>query len=120
MTRFVVTVDGPSGTGKSTVSRAVAREAELPHLDTGAFYRVATLAAMKAGVELERGNEVADVVSDMSIEYEDGVMQLDGEDVSDEIRGEAVTANVSLPESWSSSVKRTPDWTKCTMDSGPW
>ena len=92
---MIVTLDGPGGTGKSTVSRVVAHKAGLPHLDTGAFYRAATLAVIDSGVDPTRAEEVAAVVSRTSMSQENGRMYLDGRDVSAEIRGEAVTAAVS-------------------------
>jgi cytidylate kinase len=92
---LIVTLDGPSGTGKSTVSRAVASLLALPHLDTGAFYRAATLAVIRAGVDPDEADAVADVVGAIVLDQEDGVMSLDGEDVSSEIRGPGVTADVS-------------------------
>lgn len=95
LTGLIVTIDGPSGSGKSTVSRAVAAAAGLPHFDTGAFYRVATLAALREGVDLEDQAEVARAVESHAVDYDDGVVRLDGTDVSNEIRGEAVTDAVS-------------------------
>ena len=95
MRKLIVTVDGPSGTGKSTVSKAVAQRANLPHLDTGAFYRAATLAALRSGVDLEDADAVADVVAGLSVDQDNGRMFLDGADVSDEIRGDQVTGAVS-------------------------
>ncbi|HLF61395.1 MAG TPA: (d)CMP kinase [Acidimicrobiia bacterium] len=95
MSNLIVTVDGPSGTGKSTVSRAVASKVNLPHLDTGAFYRAATLAVIRAGVDPGDAEAVAGVVGGAGLDQEDGVMSLDGADVSAEIRGPEVTAAVS-------------------------
>ncbi len=92
---MIVTVDGPSGTGKSTVSKAVASKAGLPHLDTGAFYRAATLAALREVIDLADSDAVVDVVNGMSLEQDNGIMFLDGEDVSAEIRGDRVTNAVS-------------------------
>jgi cytidylate kinase len=92
---MIVTVDGPSGTGKSTVSKAVASRAGLPHLDTGAFYRAATLAALREGIDLADSDAVVDMVSGMSMDQDNGLMFLDGEDVSTEVRGERVTNAVS-------------------------
>ncbi|HSM45057.1 MAG TPA: (d)CMP kinase, partial [Acidimicrobiia bacterium] len=92
---IIVTLDGPGGTGKSTVSRAVAREAGLPHLDTGAFYRAATLAVIEAGVDPSDEAAVVDIVSKTGMGQERNRMFLDGRDVSMEIRGEPVTAAVS-------------------------
>lgn len=90
-----MTVDGPSGTGKSTVSREVARRARLPHLDTGAYYRAATLAALRSGADLSEASEVAESVASSTIDEVDGRILLDGEDVSTEIRGDRVTEHVS-------------------------
>lgn len=91
----IVTLDGPGGTGKSTVSRAVAARAGMPHLDTGAYYRAATLAVLRAGVDPGDPEAVYRIVSRTSMDQEGDRMYLDGEDISTEIRGEAVTAAVS-------------------------
>ncbi len=95
MSSLIVTIDGPGGTGKSTVSRAVADKAGLPHLDTGAFYRAATLAVLNAGVDPTDGPAVIDVVSKAQLDQENDRMYLGGTDVSDQIRGDAVTRAVS-------------------------
>ncbi|MFZ0012602.1 MAG: (d)CMP kinase [Acidimicrobiia bacterium] len=92
---MIVTIDGPGGTGKSTVSRVVADRSGLPHLDTGAFYRAATLAVVEAGVDPRDESAVLDVVQRRSLGQEVGAMYLDGRDVSGEIRGDGVTAAVS-------------------------
>jgi cytidylate kinase len=96
---MIVTVDGPGGTGKSTVSRALAHKAGLPHLDTGAFYRAATLAVLNSGVDPSHAAETTRVVDEARFDQVDGRMYLDGEDVSDEIRSEEVTAHVSVVSS---------------------
>jgi GTPase len=93
---IVVAIDGPAGSGKSTVARRVAAEVGLPHVDTGALYRAAALACLRAGVDLAAGEACTDVVLRSSIERVAGRTELDGEDVEDEIRGEAVTAAVSV------------------------
>ena len=92
---MIVTVDGPSGTGKSTVSKAVAARAALPHLDTGAFYRAATLAALRSGVDLGDGPAVAEVAAEAGLDQADGRMFLAREDVSAQIRSDDVTQAVS-------------------------
>ncbi len=92
---LIITIDGPSGTGKSTVSRAVAEATGLPHLDTGAFYRAATLAVLEAGIDPEDGTAVTSLVAGLSLGQEEGRTFLGGEDVSSEIRSDRVTRNVS-------------------------
>jgi cytidylate kinase len=91
----VIAIDGPAGSGKSTVARGVASALGLPTLDTGAMYRAAALAALGAGVDLGDGDAVAAVVQRADIVVEDGVTTLDGVDVSAEIRGPRVTGAVS-------------------------
>lgn len=97
--RRVIALDGPSGSGKSTVARGVARVLGLPYVDTGATYRAATLAVLRAQVDLADPVAVERVVAAARIELstDPGApgVRLDGEDVSTEIRGPEVTAAVS-------------------------
>ena len=95
MTARLVAIDGPAGSGKSTVARGVADALGLQMLDTGAMYRAVTLAAMRAGVDVADADAVADVAERAEIELGDGSVCLDGRDVSAEIRGPEVTAAVS-------------------------
>lgn len=92
---MIVAVDGPGGSGKSTVSRRLAERLGWLHLDTGAFYRAATLAVLRAGVDPDGVSEVETVVTVARFLQEDGRTSLDGEDVSGEIRSAEVTAAVS-------------------------
>jgi CMP/dCMP kinase len=91
----VIAIDGPAGSGKSTVSRGVAAALGLPTLDTGAMYRATALAALDAGVDLTDADAVAAVARAADIAVEHGVTTLAGTDVSEEIRGPRVTAAVS-------------------------
>ena len=91
----VVAVDGPAGVGKTTVSRRVAAALGCPHLDTGAFYRAATLVAMLHRLDLSNEAEVMAVMGGADLDYEGGTMLVEGIDVSRAIRTEAVTAEVS-------------------------
>ncbi|HEU4320876.1 MAG TPA: (d)CMP kinase [Acidimicrobiia bacterium] len=95
MSDLIVTVDGPGGTGKSSVSRELARRAGLPHLDTGAYYRAATLAALEEGADLDDETAVSSIVASVDFTQDDGLMYLDGRDVSAEIRRDDVTKGVS-------------------------
>ena len=96
----VVAMDGPSGTGKSTVSRRLAKAVGAAYLDTGAMYRAVTLAVLRAGVEPDGpdAEEVA-VAAAKTVrsvtDPEAPVVLLDGEDVEAEIRGPQVTRAVS-------------------------
>ena len=111
---LIVTVDGPGGTGKSTVSRIVAQRVGLPHLDTGAFYRAATLAVLRAGVDPSEGPAIAGTVARTRLDQEHGRTYLNEVDVSNEIRGETVTKAVSAvsthPEVRGILVEMQRDW----------
>lgn len=93
----VVAIDGPAGTGKSSVSRGLARQLGARYLDTGAMYRIVTLAVLRAGVELDDPSAIAAVDAPLSVGYDpdEDRAYLAGEDVSAEIRGDAVTGAVS-------------------------
>ncbi|MBY4383505.1 (d)CMP kinase [Rhodococcus fascians] len=99
MAALVVAMDGPSGTGKSSVSRRLASALEASYLDTGAMYRVATVWVLRSGVEPTDADAVAKVVAALPLEIGKDplseIVLLDGEDVSGEIRGDAVTKAVS-------------------------
>ncbi len=92
---MVVAIDGPSGVGKSTVSRAVAEARGMHHLDTGSTYRAGTLAVLRAGVDPDDSAAVIAAVAGSEISYVDGSVCLDGEDVAAASRSEEVTAAVS-------------------------
>ena len=104
-----ITLDGPSGTGKSSVARAVAARLGADYLDTGAMYRAATVAVLDAGVDLEDAEAVAAVVAKARIEVGTTagaeVVKVDGVDVADRIRGPLVTRTVS-PVSAVPAVRR--------------
>jgi cytidylate kinase len=95
----VIAVDGPAGTGKSSVSRALARALGARYLDTGAMYRIVTLAVLRAGIDPSDGDAVAAAVDDVDLavgyDPDEDHCLLAGEDVSAEIRGAAVTRAVS-------------------------
>lgn len=99
MSALVVAMDGPSGTGKSSVSRRLASALEASYLDTGAMYRVATVWVLRSGVDPTDADAVAKAVAALPLEIgKDPLSEtvlLDGEDVSGEIRGDAVTKAVS-------------------------
>ncbi len=84
--RLVVAVDGPSGAGKGTVARAVARTLGYRHIDTGAMYRAVAWRALATGVPLAAGDEVAAVAARARFDLGDGVIAIDGHDVTAAIR----------------------------------
>ena len=95
----IVAIDGPAGTGKSTVAKGLAKALGCRYLDTGAMYRAVTLAVLRSGVALDDTDGIADVAERVEVSVDsqpDGDRTyLDGEDVSREIRGDEVTRAVS-------------------------
>lgn len=96
---MILAVDGPSGTGKSTTCRALAKRLDAKYVDTGAMYRVATLAVLRAGVDPSDTAAVIAATADLPLEVSDDPdskqVLLAGEDVSRVIREDEVTRNVS-------------------------
>lgn len=92
----VVAIDGPAGSGKSTVARLTAAALDLEVLDTGAMYRVVTLAALERGVALDDGAALGALAAAITLGLGPaGAVTLDGRDVRVEIRGPEVTGAVS-------------------------
>ena len=94
---LIIAIDGPAGSGKSTVSKIVAKRLDLLYIDTGAMYRALTLKAMRNGLDLENEKLLVSLAKSTKIDLEekDGLrVVLDGEDVSLAIRTPDVTANV--------------------------
>jgi cytidylate kinase len=90
----IVAIDGPSGSGKSTVARGVAARLSLEVLDTGAMYRAVTLRMLELGADPADAATSTRVAREMQLEIGTRT-KLDGNDVSDAIRGPEVTAKVS-------------------------
>ena len=89
MVALIVAIDGPSGVGKTTTSKLVARELNLPHIDTGAMYRAIGLAALRRGIGVHDAAALEALARHTSIEFVPGDpprVILDGEDVTSLIR----------------------------------
>ncbi|MCA9140535.1 MAG: (d)CMP kinase [Planctomycetales bacterium] len=91
---LIVTIDGPAGAGKSSIAHQVASQLKFEFLDTGALYRAATLAAIRAGVDLSASDQLAEFVSQINLEWRDRIIRLNGEDVSEQIRTPEVTKSI--------------------------
>jgi CMP/dCMP kinase len=110
----VVAIDGPGGVGKSTVARAVADALGLPYLDTGSYYRMATLVTLRAGADPESQDDVLRALRGVDIDFVDGSLLLESEDVTSELRSEEVTGAVSAvsahPDVRARIVQLQRDW----------
>lgn len=111
--RPLIAIDGPAGSGKSTVSRALAERLGLDRLDTGAMYRTVAWAALRQGVELSDPEAVADLARQLSMSVGERV-EADGRDVTEVIRGAEVSGAVSTvaahPEVRAVLVERQRRW----------
>ena len=104
----IITIDGPSGSGKGTVSRTIARQLGWHMLDSGALYRLTALAAQKAGLEPAKNvQQVAELAENLQVEFSsmengDELILLEGEDVTQQVRaettGELASQCAVLPE----------------------
>jgi CMP/dCMP kinase len=84
---MVIAIDGPAGAGKSTVARLLARRLRFRYLDTGAMYRALTWLAMRNGLPLDRGDDLADLAAENAVEFDDrGRVFIAGTDVTSSIR----------------------------------
>jgi cytidylate kinase len=92
---MIVTIDGPAGSGKSTVARELASRLEIPYLDTGAMYRAVAFVALQRGVDFSDAGALSDVARSVKLELDCGPthtrVHVDGRDVSEAIRTMAVS-----------------------------
>ena len=91
----VIAIDGPAGSGKSTIGRALADRLGLTYLDTGAMYRAVAFAVLRDGVALDDDIAVGTIARGIDLKIGDGFVSVDGVDVTDEVRGPEVSAAVS-------------------------
>jgi cytidylate kinase len=110
----VVAIDGPAGSGKSTVARALAERLGVDYLDTGAMYRAVAFAALRRGIDPDDAEPVARLAQRVEMTVEAAVVTVDGVDASIEIRGPEVTRAVSAvaanPAVRSELVRRQREW----------
>ena len=96
---FIVAIDGPAGTGKGTITELISKKMGLINIDTGATYRCVALSMLKNNVKLDELERIKKILDEIKIEFKTvdnkKLVFLDGEDVSEEIRGKEVTSIVS-------------------------
>ena len=96
----IITIDGPSGAGKGTVSRILAKQLGFHYLDSGALYRLLGLVAVRHGIEISINADLTRLAKNMDVSFQaksDGhnIVLLEGEDVTDELRTEETGALAS-------------------------
>ncbi len=92
----IIAIDGPAGSGKSTIAKALAKRLNLEYLDTGAMYRAVALISIQQKVEIKDEKQVLAVAKEMDFNFEDGLCVVNGFDATREIRGSEVTRVVSV------------------------
>ena len=93
---MIVTIDGPAGTGKSTVARTLAQRLGFEFLNTGAMYRAVALACLERKVAIDDQPSVAELAGRLSIRFANNRIWLDSRDVSDKVHWEEVTQAASI------------------------
>lgn len=110
----VVAIDGPAGSGKSTVARTLAERLGVRYLDTGAMYRAVAFAALRRGIDPEDAATVGRLAERLELEIDERGVAVDGVDASIEIRGPEVTRAVSAvaanPDVRRELVRRQREW----------
>jgi CMP/dCMP kinase len=110
----VIAIDGPAGSGKSTVARGLARHLGLDYLDTGAMYRAITFAALRRGVDPGDAEPTAEIARTVDLDISTEGVWVDGVDATIEIRGPEVSRAVSLvaanPAVRAELVRRQREW----------
>ena len=91
---MIIAIDGPAGSGKSTIAKLIAEDLGLVYLDTGAMYRLVTLKALNEGI-LGDFEKIKKMMDNLNIDIKENGFYLDNVDVSDEIRKPIVSGNVS-------------------------
>ena len=91
---MIIAIDGPAGSGKSTIAKLIAEDLGLVYLDTGAMYRLVTLKALNDGI-LGNLDKITKMLDNLNIDIKENGFYLDDIDVSEEIRKPVVSENVS-------------------------
>jgi len=96
---YTIAIDGPAGSGKSTVAKRVARQLGITYLDTGAMYRAITLKILRRQLPIEAGEALAGLLAETVLDLHDDQVWMDGEEVTAPIRSAEVTLAVSAVSS---------------------
>lgn len=92
---MIIAMDGPAGTGKSTIASIIAKKLNITYLNSGSFYRALTLALLDAGIDLTNEAAVVDFCKKQSLDYNKSRLVLNGTDVEDHLHDDRVSKNVA-------------------------
>ena len=92
---YKIAIDGPSGAGKSTIAKRVAQELAIDYIDTGAMYRAVGLKMLRLGIPMEENEVRLEMLGNTDVDFSEGKVYLDGEDVSGLIRTQEVSKAAS-------------------------
>ena len=96
MENIIIAIDGPAGSGKGTLAKALSEKFNLVNIDTGATYRCVALKVLRNNIKLEDTDKIIEISKNIDIELNsDGTVLMDGEDVTQKIRSKEVTRIVS-------------------------
>ena len=96
MENIIIAIDGPAGSGKGTLAKALAEKFNLVNIDTGATYRCVALKTLRNNIKLDDTDKIIEISKNINIDLKsDGTVLMDGEDVTKEIRSKEVTNIVS-------------------------
>jgi cytidylate kinase len=95
MRNLQIAVDGPAGSGKSTVAKEIANRLGIIYLDTGAMYRAVTYLALEPQMDVKKSQDLRTIVDSLTLEMEPGRIFVNGQDVTESIRLPEVSRNVS-------------------------
>ena len=96
MENIIIAIDGPAGSGKGTLAKALSEKFNLVNIDTGATYRCVALKVLRNNINLEDIDKIIEISKNIDIELNsDGTVFMDGEDVTQKIRSKEVTSIVS-------------------------
>jgi cytidylate kinase len=93
---MIIAIDGPAGSGKTTIAKILAQKLNISYLDTGATYRALTLKVLRLGLDLNDEEKIKEVAKKLKLKIEKEKIYLDNEEVSAQIRTPIIDKNISL------------------------
>ena len=106
---MIIAIDGPAGSGKTTIARLLANKLGILYLDTGATYRVLTLRALEEKIDLNNEDKLAQLAKSLNMLFKNGRVFIGSRDVTEEIRDPIIDKSISMPVSFNKVRKEMVD-----------